>query len=55
MDAIRELLEFDLLTWVLGAFIVMSGVTAAVNIIGKFSEIVGRPFKLWSARNKDHD
>lgn len=55
MDAIRELLEFDFVTWILGAFIVMSGVTAAVNIIGKFSEIVGRPFKWWSARNKDHD
>lgn len=55
MDAIRELLKLDFTAFVLTIFVIMSGVIAMYTIIGKFSELIGKPVK-WVKQNKlDHD
>ena len=51
MDAIQELLKLDITAFILGVFIVMSGIIAIYNIIGKFSEIIGKPVK-WVRQGK---
>ena len=55
MDAIRELLKLDFTTLILGIFIAMSGIIAMYTIIGKFSEVIGRPVKWVKQRQVDHD
>ena len=55
MDAVRELLKLDFTAFVLTVFVIMSGVIAMYTIIGKFSELIGKPVK-WVRQNKlDHD
>ncbi len=55
MEAIRELLKLDYVAVVLAVFIIMSGVIAIYTIIGKFSEIIGKPVKWVKQRQLDHD
>lgn len=54
-DEIQALLSLDWVALILGIFIVMSSVIAIVTIIGKFSEIIGKPVKWISNKQKDHD
>lgn len=54
MDAIRELFTLDYATVILAIFIIMSSVIAVYTIIGKFSEIIGKPFKWVQNKNADH-
>ena len=55
MEAIKTLLELDFTAFVLAVFVIMSGVIAIHTIIGKFSEIIGKPVKWVKQRQIDHD
>lgn len=55
MDAITLLFKQDITSLILGIFIIMSAAIAAVSIIGKFSEIIGKPVKWVRKKNNDHE
>ena len=52
MEAIQTLFNQDITALVIGIFIVMSGIIAMFNIIGKFSEIIGRPLSGYNVKIK---
>lgn len=55
MEAIRELLKLDFTAFILTIFVIMSGIIAGYNIIGKFFELIGKPLKWFKGKNADHD
>ena len=55
MEAIKELLSLDFTAVILTVFIIMSGIIAMHSIIGKFSEMIGKPVKWVKQRQLDHD
>ena len=55
MDEIKQLLELDISSVIMGIFIILSGIIAAYEIIGKISEIIGKPVIWVRNKNKDHD
>lgn len=55
MESIKELLELDWIALILAIFIIMSGTIAIFTIIGKFSEIIGKPVKWVREKKKDHE
>lgn len=55
MEDVKELLDLDWVTLILGMFILMSGVIAIITIIGKFSEVIGKPVKWVRDKQKDHE
>lgn len=55
MNELKALLELDFTTVILTVFIIMSGIIAIYNIIGKFSEVIGKPVKWVKQRQIDHD
>lgn len=54
MDNIKEMLQLDFTTVILGIFIIMAGCIAIYEIIGKFSVIIGKPVKKYKQREIDH-
>ncbi len=54
MDAILELLNLDISRMVAGIFILLSAIAAMAAIIGKFSELAGKPVKWIKNKNTDH-
>lgn len=55
MDEIQVLLNLDWIALILGIFIAMSGIITIVEIIGKFSELIGKPVKWVRNKQKDHE
>ena len=55
MNELKALLELDFTAFILSIFIVMSGIIAIYTIIGKFSEVIGKPVKWVKQRQVDHD
>lgn len=55
MNELKALLELDFTAFILGIFVVMSGIIAIYTIIGKFSEVIGKPVKWVKQRQIDHD
>lgn len=55
MDAITLLFKQDITSLILWMFIIMEAAIAAVSIIGKFSEIIGKPVKWVRKKNHDHE
>lgn len=55
MDDIQAFLNLDWVALILGIFIVMSGVIAIVEIVGKFSEIIKKPVWWVKKKNEDHE
>lgn len=55
MDAIKELFQTDIASIVMGIFIIMSGIIAGYSILGKFSEIIGKPVKWVKQKNLDRN
>lgn len=55
MSAIKELLELNFTSVILVIFIIMSGIIAAYNIIGKFFEVIGKPLKWFKSKSADHN
>lgn len=51
MEAIEELSKIDFNYFILTCFIIMSGSISIFAIIGKFSEMIGRPVK-WLRQKK---
>lgn len=55
MNDVQALLNLDFAALILGIFVVMSGIIAMVTIIGKFSQIIGKPVKWVRNKQEDHD
>ena len=55
MESINLLFKQDIVPIILGIFIIMSAVIAVFSIIGKFSEIIGKPVKWIQKKNQDHE
>lgn len=55
MDELQALLNLDWVALIFGIFIVMSGIIAVVTIIGKFSEVIGKPVKWVRNKQRDHE
>jgi hypothetical protein len=55
MDALKELLNINVVTVILGIFILMSAFNTAMSIIEKFSEKIGKPVKWIKKRQADHE
>lgn len=55
MSELKALLELDFAAFILAVFVIMSGIIAMHTIIGKFSEIIGKPVKWVKQRQVDHD
>lgn len=55
MEWIKELFNIDYVTIILAIFIIMSAVIAIYNIVGKFSAIIGKPFKWVYSKEVDHN
>lgn len=53
MDAIEKLFELDIVSIVMGIFIIMSAIIAMVTIITKFMDFIGKPIKWFKDRDKD--
>ena len=55
MEWIEKLFSLDYAAAILVIFIIMSAVIAMYTIIGKFSVIIGKPFKWVRSKEVDHD
>lgn len=55
MDTVLELFNIDWKTVVVGIIVILFAVVALVQVIGKFSEIIGKPLKWVQKNNKDHE
>ena len=55
MEPIKTLLELDFTAFILTAFIIMSGIIAMYTIIGRFSELIGKPVKWVKQKQIDHN
>lgn len=55
MNELKALLELDFTAFILAVFVIMSGVIAVYTIIGRFSEVIGKPVKWVKQRQVDHD
>ena len=55
MDTIKNLLDVDFVSFLMVCFIIMSGVISVATIIGKFSEIIGKPVKWVKKHSEDRE
>lgn len=55
MENIIQLFKQDYSSIILGIFIVMAGIITTIEIIGKFSIIIGKPVKWVKSRQEDHN
>lgn len=55
MDTIKNLLDVDFVSFLMICFIIMSGVISVATIIGKFSEIIGKPVKWVKKHSEDRE
>lgn len=55
MNELKALLGLDFTAFILIVFVIMSGIIAMYTIIGKFSEVIGKPVKWVKQRQVDHD
>lgn len=55
MTAIENLLSVDWVAWLLTAFIILFGIVAIAEIIGKISTLIGKPTKWVRQKNNDHE
>lgn len=55
MDTIKNLLNVDFVSFLMVCFIIMSGVISVATIIGKFSEIIGKPVKWVKKHSEDRE
>ena len=55
MDTIKNLLDVDFVSFLIVCFIIMSGVISVATIIGKFSEIIGKPVKWVKKHSEDRE
>lgn len=55
MEPVIELFKLDLSSIVIGLFYLLSAVIAMSAIIGKFSELIGKPVRWMKKKQEDHD
>lgn len=55
METITKLFELDLISVITGLFLIISATVSTITLLGKFSEMVGKPFKWVKNQNKDHE
>ncbi|WP_373266741.1 hypothetical protein [Hungatella hathewayi] len=55
MEPIINFFQLDFAPLIINIFIVMAGVVGVVSLIGKFSEIIGKPASWVRKNNKDHE
>lgn len=55
MDTIKNLLDVNFVSFLMVCFIIMSGVISVATIIGKFSEIIGKPVKWVKKHSEDRE
>ena len=55
MGDINALTEIDLVQWLLVGFILIFGITKAIEAIIKFFNYIGKPIKWIKTKNSDHD
>ena len=55
MDEFITMLNLDFKTVIITIFVIMAAIVFAWQLIGKFSELIGKPFKWYTSRNKDHE
>lgn len=53
MNEILQLQKIDYLTWITTGFLILAAIVAATTIIGKFSEIIGKPVKWVKKKNEE--
>jgi len=53
--AILSVMQLDIVSIVIGIFIIISAIVSSVTLISKFCEIIGKPVKWFQGKNKDHD
>lgn len=54
LEYVEKFMQIDFGYLIISIFTCMAGIIAIWQIVGKFSEIIGKPFKWYSTRNKDH-
>lgn len=54
MSVIQELFQLDIPSLIMCTFIIMSALIAIVEIIGKFSNIIGKPVSWIQKKDEDH-
>ena len=52
---IASFFELDIVSVVMGVFIILSAFVSSVTIIEKFCEKIGKPVRWFKGRNKDHE
>lgn len=55
MDLLEKLFSLDLPSLVIGLFILMSAAMAIVDLVGKFSSLIGKPVRWVRKKDADHD
>lgn len=55
IEALQQLSKYNFLSILILIFLLMSIVITATTLIGKFSEIVGKPVKWIRKKNEDHE
>ena len=55
MESIQNLTKIDFPSWIIVGFMILSGFIAMYEIIGKFSDIIGKPVGWIKKRKEDHE
>lgn len=55
MDALLALKEFDIISWIIILFAILTAIVAIYEIIGKVSVIIGKPVKWIKKKDEDHE
>lgn len=55
MEYIAELFKMDISSFLISIFLIMSGIISMVTVVGKFSEIIGKPVRWIRKKNDDHE
>ena len=55
MKELLALQQIDLVQWFVDLLIIMIAISSIVTILGKFSDIIGKPFKWVKKKNEDHE
>lgn len=55
MDIIKDFASVNFLSVFISIFIIIFAIVAIIEIVGKFSAYMGKPFKWVKGKNEDHD
>lgn len=53
MEAITQLFELDIIFLLTGIFTILSAIVSITTLLGKFSQIIGKPFRWVKSKDKD--